>query len=71
MKKYLADLAQRTGTVFVVTLAGLAVAAEPFDMLTFNWPSALGTSGSAAVLALLVGLAARLSGDKDSAGFGR
>jgi len=69
MKRYLADLAQRTGTTFVVTLAGLAVAAEPFDLLTFAWGPALTTSGSAAVLAALLGLSAKLSRDKDSAGF--
>lgn len=69
MIKYIADLAQRVITVFVVTLAGLAVAAEPFDVVTFHWGPALTISGSAATLALITGLAARLSRDKDSAGF--
>lgn len=69
MKRYVADLAQRTLTVFIVTLAGLASAAEPFDVTTFRWDLALTVSSSAATLALLVGLAARLSRDKNSAGF--
>lgn len=69
MKNYLLDLLQRTVTVFVVTLAGIAVAAEPFNVLTFQWDAALTTSASAATLALLTGLAARLSRDKNTAGF--
>lgn len=69
MKRYLADLAQRVITVFVMTLAGLAVAAEPFDVVTFHWGPALTLSASSATLALLTGLAARLSRDKGSAGF--
>lgn len=69
MIKYIADLAQRTVTVFVMTLAGLATAAEPFDVVTFHWGPALTISGSAATLALITGLAARLSRDTNSAGF--
>lgn len=69
MKKYVQDLAQRVVTVFVVTLTGMATAAESFDVITFRWDVALTTSASAATLALLTGLAARLSRDKSSAGF--
>lgn len=69
MRTYLIDLAQRVVTAFVLTLAGLATSAEPFDIMTFRWGTALAVSGSVAVLALLTGLAARLSRDKDSAGF--
>lgn len=69
MRTYLLDLAQRVVTTFVVSLAGLATAAEPFNLMTFAWIPALQVSGSLAVLALLIGLAARLSRDKDSAGF--
>lgn len=69
IKTYVLDLVQRVVTAFVLTLAGLAAAAEPFDVLTFQWDVALATSTSVAVLALLTGLAARLSRDKNSAGF--
>ena len=69
MRTYLLDLAQRVLAAFLLTLAGLATAAEPFDMLAFQWGTALATAGSAAVLTLIVGLAARFSRDKNSAGF--
>lgn len=69
IKTYVLDLVQRVVTAFVLTLAGLAAAAEPFDVLTFQWDVALTTSTSVAVLTLLTGLAARFSGDKNSAGF--
>lgn len=69
MKKYLIDLAYTVVGTFLVTLAGLAAAAEPFDLFTFTWGAALGTSGSAAVLVLLHGLAARFQGDPDRARF--
>ncbi|MEU7010354.1 holin [Streptomyces sp. NPDC046332] len=71
MSQYLKDLAERVLGVFLTTLAGLALAAEPFNLLTFDWGTALGASGSAAVLALVVGLAARFKGDPDSAGLSR
>lgn len=62
---YLRRLAYKVVGVFLATLAGAAVAAEPFNVLTFNWPSALTVAGSVAVLALLEGLAARFKGDPD------
>lgn len=68
MSAYLKDLAERVFGVFVITLAALAAAATPFDVLTFGWVRALTVSGSAAVLALLLGLAARFRGDPESAG---
>lgn len=71
MGTYARDLAQRVVTVFVLTLGGLAAADEPFDVMTFGWGDALTTSGSTAVLALLLGLGARLTGTKDSAGIGQ
>lgn len=71
MSLYLRDLAQRVLTVFATTLAGLAAAAEPFDVLTFGWVRALTVAGSAAVLALLLGLAAKFTGTPDSAGIGQ
>jgi hypothetical protein len=63
------DLGQRVVTAFVMALAGMMTAAGPFDMMTFRWIPALQVSGSVAVLALVTGLAARLSRNKDSAGF--
>jgi hypothetical protein len=69
VKKYLFDLAYTVGGAFVLTLAALAAAAEPFDVLTFDWGTSLTVAGSAAVLTLLHGLAARFQGDKDRARF--
>ena len=69
MTKYLTDLLYQVAGAFSVTLTGLAVAAEPFDVLAFDWGTALTASGSAATLALLHGLAARFQGDKDRARF--
>lgn len=71
MSAYLKDLAERVFGVFAITLAALAAAATPFDVLTFGWVRALTVSGSAAVLALLLGLAARFRGDPESAGLTR
>lgn len=71
MTQYLKDLAERVLGVFLGTLSGVALAAEPFNLLTFDWGTALGTSGSAATLALIVGLAARFRGDPNSAGLSR
>lgn len=69
MKRYLADLAQRVGTVFVLSLAGSVTLDNPFNVTTFQWDVALTQAGSLATLALLTGLAARMSRDKNSAGF--
>ncbi len=71
MNTYLKDLAERVLGVFATTLAGTAVAAEPFNVITFEWGAALTTSGSAAVLALLIGVASRAKGDPNSAGITR
>ena len=65
MSLYLKRLIFKVVGVFIVTLAGLAGATAAFDVLTFNWTGALTVSGSAAVLALLEGLAARFVGDAD------
>ncbi|MGW0034664.1 hypothetical protein ACWDXD_33225 [Streptomyces sp. NPDC003314] len=69
MSKYLTDLAYTVGGAFVLTLAALAAAAEPFDVLTFKWGTALTVAGSAATLTLLHGVAARFQGDPDRARF--
>lgn len=70
MSKYLTDLAYWTLGTFLATLAGIAGSAR-FDLVTFDWKTALVTSGSTAVLVLLQGLAARFQGDPDKARFGR
>jgi len=71
MKKYLSDLAYYVVGVFFTALAGVALAAEPFDILTFDWGTALAVAGSAAIPALLHGIAARFQGDRDRARFTR
>lgn len=69
MRKYLADLAYMVLGTFLATLAGLASADGVFNVLTFDWGTALATSGSTATLVLLHGLAARFQGDPDRARF--
>lgn len=66
MPEYVKRLALKTFGVFTAALAALAVAAQPFNVMTFEWDAALTVSGSAAVLALLEGLAGRFTGDKDA-----
>ena len=65
MSLYLKRLAVKVVGVFLASLSALALAARPFDVLTFDWPTALTVSGSAAVLALLEGLAGRFTGDPE------
>jgi hypothetical protein len=71
MSEYVKDLAQRVLTVFLTTLGGMMAAATPFDVLTFGWVRAFTVAGSAAVLALVLGLVAKLTGTPDSAGLGQ
>lgn len=66
MTLFLKRLAYKVVGVFVATLAAMAAAAQPFNVLTFNWGSALTVAGSLAVLALLEGLAGRFTGDADT-----
>lgn len=65
MRTYLIRLAMLTLGAFLGALAGMVLAAEPFNVLTFDWKTALTVSGSAAVLALVKGLAARFVGDPE------
>ena len=65
MNPYVRALALKVFGTFIATLLALAAASQPFDVLTFNWTVALTVSGSAAVLALLEGLAGRFTGDPD------
>lgn len=71
MTTYLKDLIQRVVTVFLTTLGGMMAAATPFDVLTFGWVRALTVASSAAVLALVLGLVAKLTGSPESAGLGQ
>lgn len=71
MSAYLKDLTQRVLTAFLVSLGGMMAAAQPFDVMTFGWGRALTVAASAAVLALVLGLAAKLTGTPDSAGVGQ
>lgn len=65
MSAYLRGLALKTFGVGLASLTALALAARPFDVLTFDWTTNLTVAGSAAVLALLEGLAGRFTGDRD------
>lgn len=71
MRKYLIDLAYTVVGAFVATLLGLVSADEVFNVMTFEWGTALTTSASVAFLALLHGVAARFQGDPNRARFGR
>ena len=66
MKTYLQRLAFEVGGAFAGSLAAVAAAAQPFNVLTFQWGDALTISGSLATLVLLKGVAARFTGDPDS-----
>lgn len=68
MNLYLKRLAVKVVGVFAGALAATAAAAQPFNVLTFDWPAALTIAGSLATLALLDGVAGRFTGDKDDPG---
>lgn len=70
MSEYVKDLFERVISTFLATLSGLALAAQPFDILSFDWPTALTVSASAALLSLLKGVVARGTGPTDGAGLG-
>lgn len=65
MSLYLRRLAFKVTGVFLAALLAVVAAAEPFNVLSFDWRTALTLAGSAAVLALLEGLAGRFTGDKE------
>lgn len=62
---YLKRLVIKVLGVGLAALLGVVAAAQPFNALTFNWGAALTIAGSAAVVALLDGLAGAFSGDKE------
>ncbi|MFJ8301611.1 hypothetical protein ACIQ9R_37680 [Streptomyces sp. NPDC094447] len=69
MRKYLFDLLYMVLGTFLAGLAAMATADGVFNALTFDWGNALTVSGSAAVLVLIQGLAARFQGDPERARF--
>lgn len=71
MGTYARQLAFKVVGVFLGALLAVVAAAQPFNALTFDWSTALTISGSAAVLALLEGLAGRFTGDRDQASITR
>ena len=64
---FVRQLALKVSGVFATGLLAMTAAARPFDVLTFNWATALTVAGSGAVIALLEGLAGKLIGDRDQA----
>jgi len=56
-------LAAKVFGVFLAALLAVVAAARPFNALEFDWGTALTIAGSAAVLALLEGLAGKFTGD--------
>ena len=68
MGLYLKRLAVKVGGVFAGALAAAAAAAQPFNVLAFDWGASLTSAGRLAILALLEGVAGRFTGDKDDPG---
>jgi len=69
-KRFLIDLGERVVATFAASLLAIALAAQPFNVLEFDWGSALTVSVSAAFLTLLKGLVAQHTGPTDGAGLG-
>lgn len=65
MSLYLKRLTFKVLGVFLAGVAAMAAAAQPFNVLTFDWTATLTVAGSAAVLALLDGVAGAFTGDKE------
>lgn len=65
MGTYARRLALKTLGVGLASFTALAVAAKPFDIMTFDWTTNLAVAGSAGVLALLEGLAGAFTGDRE------
>lgn len=63
MSQYLKRLAYKVGAVFTGSLLATALAAQPFNVTTFNWGTSLTIAGSLSVLALLEGAAGYFRGD--------
>lgn len=66
-RTYARDLAERVLATFVVTLAGVLVAAGPADMFNLDFWEGAATAALAAAGSLLKGVLVRAIGDKNSA----
>jgi hypothetical protein len=64
---YARDVTERVLATFLATVAAMAIAAGPADMLHLGFWQMLGTGGLAAVVSLLKGIVARAVGDSNSA----
>lgn len=64
---YARDLAERVAATFVVSAAGVAIAAGPGDMFHASFWETVAAAGIAAAGSLLKGLLARVVGPKNSA----
>ncbi|HCA85331.1 MAG TPA: hypothetical protein DEQ61_07445 [Streptomyces sp.] len=64
---YALDLAERVLATFIVTAAGIALAAGPGDMFSASFWETVATAGLAAAGSLLKGALARVVGEKNSA----
>lgn len=65
MSLFLRRLAFKVVGVFMAALLAVMAASVPFNLLTFAWGTALTVAASAAVLALVEGLAGRFTGDPE------
>ncbi|WP_052852179.1 hypothetical protein [Streptomyces avicenniae] len=70
-RTYVTDLVERVVATFVVAAAGVAVAAGPADMFSASFWETAGAAGIAAAGSLVKGLAAKLTGDHNSASAAR
>lgn len=61
------DLAERAGVTAIETLVALMLADGAFNVLTFNWATALTVTLSTTVLSVAKSLAAGQVGDPDTA----
>lgn len=64
---YAKDLGERVLATFVVSAAGVAVAAGPADMFHASFWETVGAAGIAAAGSLVKGMLARAFGDSNSA----
>lgn len=66
MTPYLKRLGALVLGAFIAAFLGFLLLAQPFDILTFDWQTALVGSASTAFLALVKGVAAKYVGDPET-----
>ncbi|MDT0345910.1 holin [Streptomyces litchfieldiae] len=66
-RTYLMDLAERVVATFVVSAAGVAIAAGPAGLFSASMWETAGAAGLAAAGSLLKGVLAKAVGDRNSA----